>query len=110
MPIDAHPDVVAVVMTDNRFEPAHVVFSSGKPTQLRLINRGKTMHEFTAPAFLHAAQIRDKRRLSNAGTEIVVQPGQSVSVLLIPGPVGEFPLTCADHDWDGMTGSISVTR
>jgi plastocyanin len=25
-----------------------------------------------------------------------------------PGPPGTYDLRCADHDWDGMTGGITV--
>jgi plastocyanin len=104
----SHPQVVTVVMVDNRFQPDHVVFQSGKPTELRLENHGKDMHEFTAPDFLRASTIRDKAKLANGGTDIVVQPGQTVTVRLVPGHTGNYDLTCADHDWDGMTGSITV--
>lgn len=102
--------VVTVVMEDNRFRPAHVTFRAGAPTELRLESRGKSMHEFTAPAFLKASAVTDKRALSNGGTDIVVQPGQTVRIRLLPAPAGDYALTCADHDWDGMTGAISVTR
>jgi hypothetical protein len=75
---------------------------------LLLENHGKDLHEFTAPAFLKAATVRDKRLLANGGTDVVVQSGKSVSILLIAPPKGHYDLTCADHDWDGMTGSITV--
>jgi uncharacterized cupredoxin-like copper-binding protein len=100
--------VVTEVMLDNHFEPDHLTFHSGQPYELRLENRGKDLHEFTAPAFLKAAKVRDKRKLAGGGTDIVVQPGKSVSILLIPGPMGQYDLTCADHDWDGMVGGITV--
>jgi uncharacterized cupredoxin-like copper-binding protein len=103
-----HAQVVTVVMVDNRFQPDHVTFEHGKAYELDLENRGKDMHEFTAPAFLKAATIKDKRLLANGGTDIVVQPGKSVRVLLIAPAKGPYKLTCADHDWDGMVGSITV--
>lgn len=104
----AHAQVVTVVMVDNRFQPNHVTFQHGKPYELLLENHGKDMHEFTAPAFLKAATIRDKRLLSNGGTDIVVQSGKSVRVFLIAPARGQYDLTCADHDWDGMVGAITV--
>jgi plastocyanin len=104
----AHAQIVTVVMVDNQFQPDHVTFHSGQPTELRLENHGKDMHEFTAPAFLQAAKIRDKRLLANGGKDIVVQSGKSVRIFLIPGPKGQYDLTCADHDWDGMVGGITV--
>jgi uncharacterized cupredoxin-like copper-binding protein len=97
-----------VVLADNRFEPDHLTFHAGQAYELHLENHGKDLHEFTAPAFLKAARIRDKRLLSNGGTDVVVQSGNAVSILLIAPPKGEYDLTCADHDWDGMTGHITV--
>ncbi len=102
------PETVTVVMIDNRFQPDQVTFHAGRPTLLRLVNRGKEMHEFTAPEFLHAATVRDAGALSNGGGDIVVQPKQTVQIRLVPGKAGQYKLICADHDWDGMVGSISV--
>lgn len=104
----AHAKTVTVVMVDNRFEPDHITFRAGQAYELRLENHGKDMHEFTAPGFLKAASIRDKRLLANNGTDIVVQPGKSVRILLIAPVKGQYDLRCADHDWDGMVGSIAV--
>jgi uncharacterized cupredoxin-like copper-binding protein len=99
---------MTVVMVDNRFEPDHLSFHAGQPYDLRLENHGKEMHEFTAPAFLKAATVKDKGLLANGGTDIVVQPGKSVDILMIAPPKGPYSLICADHDWDGMVGSITV--
>lgn len=104
----AHPRVVTVVMVDDRFEPNQVTFHRGQPTELRLENHGHDMHEFTAPAFFQAATLRDRHVLASGGVEVVVQPGKSARVLLIPGKPGTYRLTCADHDWDGMVGTITV--
>jgi uncharacterized cupredoxin-like copper-binding protein len=99
---------LTVVMVDNSFQPDHITFHAGQPYELRLENHGKDLHEFTAPAFLKAATIRDRKQLANGGTDIVVQSGKSVRVWLIAPPKGHYGLTCADHDWDGMVGSITV--
>ena len=104
----AHRQVVTVVMVDDRFEPDHMTFEHGKPYELRLENQGKHLHEFTAPAFLNAATIKDKTLLANAGKDIVVQPGKATQVLLIAPAAGHYDLVCADHDWEGMVGSITV--
>ena len=104
----AEAQPMTVVMVDNRFEPDHLTFHAGQPYALRLENHGKEMHEFTAPAFWKAATVKDKTLLANGGTDLVVQPGQSVQVLLIAPPKGHYNLICADHDWDGMVGSITV--
>ena len=104
----ANAEPLIVVMVDNSFQPSQIEFHAGRAYALRLENHGKEMHEFTAPAFLKAAAIKDKRRLSNGGTDIVVQAGKTVTVLLIAPAKGHYDLTCADHDWDGMTGAIAV--
>jgi uncharacterized cupredoxin-like copper-binding protein len=104
----AHPKPMTVTMVDNRFQPDHLTFQAGRAYALHLVNRGKDMHEFTAPAFLKAAQVRDASRLANGGTDVVVQPGQSATLVLIAPPAGHYPLSCADHDWDGMLGQIDV--
>jgi uncharacterized cupredoxin-like copper-binding protein len=94
----AHAQPVTIVMVDNRFQPDHPTFHSGQAYELRLENHGKDMHEFTAPAFLKAATIRDRRLLANGGTDVVVQPGRSVRIFLIAPAKGHYDLTCADHD------------
>ena len=108
----ADPPVAAqtltVVMVDNRFEPDHITLHSGQQYVLRLENHGKDMHEFTAAAFLQASTIKDKSKLANNGTDIVVQPGKTVTVSLTAPSKGHYDLICADHDWDGMVGSITV--
>ena len=99
---------VMVVMVDDRFEPDHLTFKHDTPYRLHLDNRGKDLHEFTAPEFFAAARVRDPGQLSNGGKEVVVQPGESIDVYLEPLKPGTYHLTCADHDWDGMVGDITV--
>jgi uncharacterized cupredoxin-like copper-binding protein len=103
-----HAQPITVVMVDNRFEPDHLTFRQGQPYELRLENHGKEMHEFTAPEFFRATTLRDKTLLANAGTDVVVQAGQSATIFLQPRAKGDYKLICADHDWDGMVGTITV--
>ncbi len=37
-----------------------------------------------------------------------MQPGDTKDLLVTPGPPGTYDLRCADHDWNGMTGGITV--
>jgi uncharacterized cupredoxin-like copper-binding protein len=97
-----------LLMVDDQFVPDHLSFRHGVPYRLDLENRGKDLHEFTAPEFLADALVRDPGVLANAGQEVVVQPGKDVDVYLVPMRAGMFRLTCADHDWDGMVGDIVV--
>jgi uncharacterized cupredoxin-like copper-binding protein len=99
---------VNLLMVDDRFEPDHLSFQHGVPYRLHMENHGKDLHEFTAPQFLADAFVRDPRVLANGGKEVVVQPGAEVDVYLVPMKAGAFRLICADHDWDGMVGEITV--
>jgi uncharacterized cupredoxin-like copper-binding protein len=104
----ADPTTLTVILVDNQFEPDHITFHAGQLYVLRLENHGKELHEFTAPGFWKAATVRDRRLLTNGGTDVVIQPGKTVTLTLIAPPKGHYGLTCADHDWDGMVGSITV--
>jgi uncharacterized cupredoxin-like copper-binding protein len=99
---------VNVLMVDDRFMPDQLTFHHGVPYRLLLENDGKDVHEFTAPAFFADAVVRDPGFLSQDGKEIVVQPGGVVEVELMPVHPGTFKLICANHDWDGMVGKITV--
>ena len=100
--------VVQVQLVDYRFVPDHLTFSHGVTYRLHLQNTGKDLHEFTAPAFFAEAVVRDPGKLGNGGQEVVVQPGETVDIDLVPQRSGKYDLTCADHDWDGMVGEIEV--
>lgn len=104
----SHAQPINVLMVDSKFVPNRLTFRHGTPYQLHLENHGKDLHEFTAPAFLAAAIVRNPAMLANGGQEIVLQPGTSVDVDLVPLKPGTYPLICADHDWADMTGEITV--
>jgi len=73
-----------------------------------LDNQGKEMHEFTAPEFFKAIQMRDTKALNADQTEIVVQPGQKKDLYFVAQQPGSFKLRCSDHDWAGMIGDITI--
>jgi uncharacterized cupredoxin-like copper-binding protein len=99
---------INVVMLEYRFVPDQLTLRHGVPYMLHLENRGKELHEFTAPEFFAASRLRDPGRLANGGKEVVVQPGATADIALVPQRTGHFDLSCADHDWAGMTGEIVV--
>jgi uncharacterized cupredoxin-like copper-binding protein len=104
----AEPVTVNVVMIDYRFQPDHLVLQHGVPYRLHLENHGKETHEFTAPTFFAASKIGNPDVLNREHSEIVMQPGDAKDLFLTPGPPGTYDLRCADHDWNGMTGGITV--
>jgi len=99
---------VTVVMTEYQFAPSAVSLRRGVPYRLHLENRGKELHEFTAAAFFKAASVRNPEVLANGGIEVVARPGETKDVYFVANEAGRFPLSCADHDWEGMVGDITV--
>jgi uncharacterized cupredoxin-like copper-binding protein len=102
------PVEVTVIMVDYRFEPDHLAFEHGIHYRLHLENHGKETHEFTAPVFFASADIDNPDVLSNERSEVLVQPGDTKDVFLTPNKPGTYDLRCADHDWYGMVGGITV--
>ncbi len=106
----AAPDTVTidVTMVDYKFVPDHLTLQHGVHYRLHLENHGKETHEFTAPVFFATAKIDNPNVLNREHTEIVMQPGDTKDVFLTPGKPGTYDLRCADHDWHGMVGGITV--
>jgi uncharacterized cupredoxin-like copper-binding protein len=102
------PVMVTVTMVDYRFEPDHLTFDHDVHYRLHLENHGKETHEFTAPLFFATAQIDNPSVLNREHTEVVMQPGDVKDVFLTPEKPGVYDLRCADHDWNGMVGGITV--
>jgi len=99
---------VAVQLIDDRFVPDKLVFRHGVEYRLALRNDGKEMHEFTAPEFFKAVEIRNPEVLERTVPEVLLQPGERKELRFVARQPGRYPLTCADHDWDGMVGEIIV--
>ncbi len=102
------PVKVTVIMVDYRFEPDHLTFQHDVFYRLHLENHGKETHEFTAPVFFATATIDNPDVLSNDRSEVLMQPGDKKDVFLTPHKPGTYDLRCADHDWYGMVGGITV--
>ena len=99
---------VTVATSEYKFSPNRLTFRLGVPYRLHLQNRGKEEHEFTAPAFIKTLRIRNPKTLNADHTEVILQPGQTKELYFVPQKPGHYPLICADHDWAGMTGDITV--
>ena len=37
-----------------------------------------------------------------------MQPGETKDIFLTAHRAGTYDLRCADHDWDGMVGGVTV--
>jgi len=104
----SEPQRVDLTMIDYKFIPDHLTFVHNVHYQLHLENHGKETHELTAPTFFATADIDNPDALNHYRTEIVVQPGETKDVFLTAHRPGTYDLRCADHDWDGMVGGITV--
>ena len=100
---------VRVVTVEYAFKPANLTFHQGVAYRLRIDNKGKETHEFTAPDFFKAVELRDAKPLNADHTEIVVQPGEHKDLYFVAKQAGSYKLICSDHDWAGMVGSITVS-
>jgi uncharacterized cupredoxin-like copper-binding protein len=100
---------VRVVTVEYAFKPANLTFQQGVAYRLRVDNKGKETHEFTAPDFFKAVELRDAKPLNADHTEIVVQPGEHKDLYFVPKQPGSYKLICSDHDWAGMVGGITVS-
>ncbi|HYJ82220.1 MAG TPA: cupredoxin domain-containing protein [Allosphingosinicella sp.] len=101
----AHAQRVEVKLSSFDFTPATLHLRAGRPVVLHLVNAGSGGHDFTAPAFFAAAQLRDP-----ADKGSVEVPGhRSRDIALVP-KAGDYPLKCshAFHKTFGMTGRIVV--
>ena len=104
----AKAERITVVMTEYEFKPSALTFRHGVPYLLHLENQGKELHEFTAATFFKTVSVRNPEVLANSGQEVVVRPHETKDVYFVADRPGHFPLACADHDWEGMVGDITV--
>jgi uncharacterized cupredoxin-like copper-binding protein len=101
-------ELVTVQLIDDRFVPDKLAFRSGVLYRLRLENHGKEMHEFTAPEFFKTIEVKNPEVLEPGLPEVLLHPSESKDLYFVARQSGRYPLTCADHDWDGMVGEIVV--
>ena len=104
----SEPQTVNLTMIDYRFIPDHLIFEHDVHFRLHLENHGKETHELTAPTFFATADIDNPEALNHERTEIVMQPGETKDIFLTAHRPGTYDLLCADHDWAGMVGGITV--
>jgi uncharacterized cupredoxin-like copper-binding protein len=102
------PLEIDVVMADYSFEPDHLTFRHGVHYRLHLENHGEETHEFTAPIFFASSRIDNPDVLNRERSEVLMQPGDKKDIFLTPLTPGTYDLRCADHDWYGMVGGITV--
>lgn len=105
----AHAQRVEVRLSSFDFKPSTLHLRAGRPVVLHLVNTGSGGHDFTAPDFFAAAQVRPRDRRTVGKGDIDLRGRQSVDIALVP-KAGTYPLKCshAFHKTFGMTGRIVV--
>jgi uncharacterized cupredoxin-like copper-binding protein len=102
----SHAQRVEVRLANFSFAPGNIHLRAGQPVVLHLVNSASGGHDFTAPAFFAAAQLRGppvpRGRVELSG-------GQSRDIALVP-KAGRYPLKCTHsfHKMFGMSGEIVV--
>jgi len=99
---------VNLTTVEYAFEPNHLVFRHDVAYRLHIENHGRELHELTAPDFFKAVELRNPAALNRERTEIVLQPGAQKDLYFVALRPGHYDMWCADHDWAGMTGVITV--
>jgi uncharacterized cupredoxin-like copper-binding protein len=86
-----------------------VHLKAGRPVILHLVNSASGGHDFTAPDFFAAAQVRAQDRARTGRGSVDLRGGESADVALVP-KAGAYKLKCshAFHKTFGMTGRILV--
>lgn len=105
----AHAQRVEVKLSSFAFTPSTLHLRAGRPVVLHLVNTGSGGHDFTAPKFFAAAQLRPQARTAVGKGSIDLPGHQSADVFLVPR-AGRYPLKCGHtfHKTFGMSGQILV--
>jgi len=99
---------VSLTTVEYAFEPSHLIFRRDIAYRLHVENHGRELHELTAPDFFKAVKLHNPEVLNREHTEIVLQPNEQKDLYFIARRPGQYDMRCADHDWAGMTGDITV--
>ena len=99
---------VDLIEIEYSFEPSHLTFRRDRPYRLHVENHGHETHELTAPDFFKSVELRNPDVLNQDHTELVLHPGDKKDLYFVALKPGRYDMRCADHDWAGMTGDITV--
>jgi uncharacterized cupredoxin-like copper-binding protein len=105
----AHAQRVEVQLSSFAFTPSTLHLRAGRPVVLHLVNAGSGGHDFTAPKFFAAAQLRPQDRAAVGKGSVELGGHRSADVALVPR-AGRYPLKCGHtfHKTFGMSGEILV--
>ncbi len=102
-----------IILSEFQFAPSEIAFRLGEPYVLRLENKGRFRHNFTAPAFFRTVAFRPGRAASEAehsGGSFSLAAGEVQEIEFVPLQAGTYALECTKplHGLFGMSGDIVV--
>jgi uncharacterized cupredoxin-like copper-binding protein len=100
--------LVTLTTVEYAFQPNHLILRRDIAYRLHVENHGRELHELPAPDFFKAVELRNREALNREHTEIVLQPNEQKDLYFVTLRPGHYDMWCADHDWAGMTGDITV--
>ena len=107
-----HAQHYDVILSEFHFAPSRIVLQHGEPYVLRLENRGRFRHTFTAPEFFRAVAFGPgaANEAEQAAGIFSVAAGEVEEIEFVPLQAGTYPLECTKplHGLFGMTGDIVV--
>jgi plastocyanin len=100
---------VTVALSSFAYAPSTVRMPAGVPVRLILANESSGGHNFAAPEFFAAANVREEDRALIRRSAVEVRRNSSVVVHLVPR-AGRYRLRCTHllHTSFGMSGEIVV--
>ena len=112
----AAAEVRSVTLSDYAFEPDELSFTAGRAYRLRLRNRGRHGHTFTAPEFFAAIAVA---RVSGQGARLdhprleglALAPGERREIAFLARRPGTYRLVCTaplHAPLFGMRGTIRI--
>jgi uncharacterized cupredoxin-like copper-binding protein len=106
----SHAQRVEVKLANFSFTPSTIHLRAGQPVVLHLVNTASGGHDFSAPRFFDAAQVRpaDRSKVDEEG-DVDLRGHATADVALVP-KAGRYSLRCthAFHKMFGMSGEIVV--
>ncbi|MBV8686231.1 MAG: cupredoxin domain-containing protein [Alphaproteobacteria bacterium] len=105
----SHAARVEVRLANFSYTPKTIHLKAGQPVVLHLVNTASGGHDFTAPGFFAAAQVRPQDRGLIEEGSVEFAGRQSHDIALVP-KAGHYSLKC-DHSFHkmfGMSGAIVV--
>jgi uncharacterized cupredoxin-like copper-binding protein len=100
---------VEVRLANFSYTPKAIHLKAGQPVILHLVNTASGGHDFTAPGFFAAAQVRAQDRGLIEEGSVEFRGHATHDVALVP-KAGRYPLRCSHtfHKAFGMSGEIVV--